>query len=41
MSYLFNDQASRLREEFASNDTKIISVVSGKGGVGKSIFPLI
>jgi hypothetical protein len=24
MSYLFNDQASRLREEFASNDTKII-----------------
>ncbi len=39
MSYLFNDQASRLREEFASNDTKIISVVSGKGGgVGKSIF---
>jgi len=38
MSYLFNDQASRLREEFASNDTKIISVVSGKGGVGKSVF---
>ncbi|HOB15865.1 MAG TPA: P-loop NTPase [Defluviitoga sp.] len=38
MSYLFNDQANSLREEFVSNETKIISVVSGKGGVGKSIF---
>jgi hypothetical protein len=31
MSYLFNDQANSLREEFVSNNTKIISVVSGKG----------
>ena len=38
MSYLFNDQANGLREEFVSFNTKIISVVSGKGGVGKSIF---
>lgn len=38
MKNLYEDQAKGLRKEFVNSDTKIISVLSGKGGVGKSIF---
>jgi len=38
MNRIFSDQASGLREEYSNIQTKIITVVSGKGGVGKSVL---
>ncbi|PNR97312.1 cobyrinic acid ac-diamide synthase [Petrotoga miotherma DSM 10691] len=38
MSHIYRDQAAGLREEFSNTQTKIITVVSGKGGVGKSVL---
>ncbi|RAO98909.1 hypothetical protein PW5551_07475 [Petrotoga sp. 9PW.55.5.1] len=38
MNRIYHDQAASLREEFINVPTKIITVLSGKGGVGKSIF---
>ncbi|HBT51710.1 MAG TPA: hypothetical protein DEA49_06330 [Petrotoga sp.] len=38
MNRIYRDQASGLREEYLSTQTKIITVVSGKGGVGKSVL---
>jgi flagellar biosynthesis protein FlhG len=38
MSHIYRDQAASLREEFSNTQTKIITVVSGKGGVGKSVL---
>ncbi|WP_103898820.1 P-loop NTPase [Petrotoga halophila] len=38
MNRIYRDQAASLREEFSNTQTKIITVVSGKGGVGKSVL---
>jgi len=38
MNRIYRDQAAGLREEFSNTQTKIITVVSGKGGVGKSVL---
>lgn len=38
MSIKLNDQAKNLREDFSKNETQIISISGGKGGVGKSVF---
>jgi len=38
MNRIFPDQAAGLREEFSNTQTKIITVISGKGGVGKSVL---
>jgi len=38
MNRIYQDQAAGLREEYLSSQTKIITVVSGKGGVGKSVL---
>jgi len=38
MNRIYRDQATGLREEFSNTQTKIITIVSGKGGVGKSVL---